>query len=172
MRAPIFSRGSPTSDVWSDIAQFLVAHERTPPFQGSPFRGHVTFNEVNSGENAPLWQILRNFRVRMPAPHPSKGRPLGHVTINDVTSGIHATSRHAQWYILYYYYTKKKRRNRCACARYHIRSRTSSSGHLTSGDVIPVRAACDDVTSSSTSHHLLKCDFGCADILLASPDAK
>jgi hypothetical protein len=49
MRAPIFSRGSPTGDVWSDIVKLPVAHARTPPFQF-----HVTFNYVISGEKIPL----------------------------------------------------------------------------------------------------------------------
>jgi hypothetical protein len=36
------------------------------PFQGNPLR--VTFDDVISGEKAPLGRILRNFRLRMGTP--------------------------------------------------------------------------------------------------------
>jgi len=52
------------------------------PFQGNPFR--VTFDDVTSGEKAPLGRILRNFRLRMRAPHPREP-PFR------VTSGSHVT---------------------------------------------------------------------------------
>ena len=58
------------------------------------------------------------------------------VTFGHVTSSSHATFCHEQWYILYYYYSKKKRRGR-------------TSGHVTSCDFNPVRAASGDVTSSN-----------------------
>jgi hypothetical protein len=37
----------------------------------------VTFDEVTSGEKAPLGRILRNFRLRMRVPHPYKGTSSG-----------------------------------------------------------------------------------------------
>ena len=83
-------------------------------------RGHVTFNDVTSGEKTELGRILCNFRV----------------TFDDVTSGSHATSGHAQLYILHYYGKKKAREsvaNAHAITSCHV---TSSSGHVTSGHVI------------------------------------
>jgi hypothetical protein len=43
-------------------------------FQGNPLR--VTFDDVTSSEKAPLWQILRNFPLRMRTLPPLQG----HVT--------------------------------------------------------------------------------------------
>jgi hypothetical protein len=37
----------------------------------------VTFDDVTSGEKAPLGRVLRNFRLRMRTTHPSKGTPSG-----------------------------------------------------------------------------------------------
>ena len=71
------------------------------------------------------------------------------MTFDDVTSGIHATSGHAQWYILYYY-NKKKAREPVAHA-HAITSGQSSSGHVISVRSFLVRAACGDVTSGSTT---------------------
>jgi len=53
----------------------------------------VTLYDVTSGEKALLGRILCNFRLRMRAPHPSKGTPKGHVTFDDVTSGEKALLR-------------------------------------------------------------------------------
>jgi len=47
----------------------------------------VTFYDVTSGQKTLIRWILRNFRLRMRAPHPSKGTLKGHVTFYDVTSG-------------------------------------------------------------------------------------
>jgi hypothetical protein len=54
---------------------------------------------------------------------------------DDVTSGSHATSCHAQWYILYYYYSKKKTREKIrACTRDHFRSCDFRLHHFRSRD--------------------------------------
>jgi hypothetical protein len=74
MRARIFSRGTPTGEVWSDIAQHPVAHAHTPRLPREPRRGHVTFDDITSGEKAPLGRILRTFRLRMRTPF--QGNPL------------------------------------------------------------------------------------------------
>ena len=69
----------------------------------------------------------------------------GHVMFDDVTSGSHVG--HAQWYILYYYYSKKKAREPVVHAHAITSGHVpSSSGNVTSNDIIS-----DDVTSGSTS---------------------
>ena len=84
---------------------FPVAHARFPPFQGHPFG------------------VTRRLMTSRPLKRPHQGGycvPSGcacdHLTFDDVTSGSHATSGHAQWYILYYYYSKKKAREPVAHA--------------------------------------------------------
>jgi len=51
----------------ADIAQLLVAHAHT--FHLSESRDlrslRVTFDDILSGQKAPLGRILRNFRLRM-----------------------------------------------------------------------------------------------------------
>ena len=61
----------------------------------------------------------------------------GHVASVHVTSISHATSGHAQWYILYYYYGKKKSAGMHfrACAE-HTSGYDVTSRHVTSCDVI------------------------------------
>jgi hypothetical protein len=54
------------------------------------------------------------------------------VTFGHVTSGSHATSGHAQWYILHYYYGKKKAREYAE----HTSGYDVTSGHVTSCDYI------------------------------------
>jgi hypothetical protein len=80
MHAAIFSRGSPTGDVWSDIAQFPVAHARTHPSK-----------EIPSGSRDVWWRHSQwTDRTRanitplsIAHAHTSpKGNPLrGHVTV-------------------------------------------------------------------------------------------
>ena len=48
-----------------------------PTLPREPLRGYVTVDDVTSGEKAPLGQILRYFRLRMRAPHPSEGTSKG-----------------------------------------------------------------------------------------------
>ena len=62
----------------------------------------VTFDDVISGQKAPLGWILHNVRFRMRTPF--QGAPS---VSRDVTFGSHVG--HAQWYILYYYSKKKVR---------------------------------------------------------------
>ena len=72
------------------------------------------------------------------------------VTFGHVTSDSHATFGHEQWYILYYYCIKKKSRgiHFRGCAE-DTSGNDVTSGHMTSCDLIPVRAASGDVTSSN-----------------------
>ena len=89
MRPSHSSNGTPSGslDVWwrhfrwrgpmGDIEQLPVALPRTPPFQWNPLRGHVTYDDVTSGENASIVWIMHNFRLRMRAPHPHKGTRFG-----------------------------------------------------------------------------------------------
>jgi len=58
-----------------------------PILPREPQRGHVPFDDVTSGEKAPLWRILRHFRLRMRAPNLPREPQRGHVTFDDVTSG-------------------------------------------------------------------------------------
>ena len=116
MRARIFSSGSPTGDVWSDIAQLTVVLARTSPFQGNPFE--VTWRLMTSlpVKRPPLGCILCNFRLLMRAPFQANCL-RDHVTSHPV-----AMSGHAQWYMLYYY-SKKKLGNRLRMSRAYFRSR-------------------------------------------------
>jgi hypothetical protein len=159
MRAPIFSRGSPTGDVWSDIAQLPVAHARTPPFQGNPFG--VT------------WRLMTSLPVKRPDygeycstsgcayAHPSKGNPFG-VTWRFMTS--HQVSM-----------LLPVMRNSTFCTTTIVRKSGNRLSMRTRSlpftwlpvTSFPVRTASCDVTSgSTTSHHHLRCDFSCNDILL------
>jgi hypothetical protein len=79
MRAPIFSRGSPTGDVWSDIVQH-------PTLPMESLRSHVTFDDITNGLKSSLGRILRHFRVAHAYISP-KWNPFG-VTWPLVTSGI------------------------------------------------------------------------------------
>ena len=90
--------------------------------------------------------------------HPKRNHPLSVLWRNflslhgHVTSGRHATFDHEHWYILYYYYSKKKKSAGMyfrACAE-HTSGYDVTSGHVTSCDVISVRAGSGDVTSSNT----------------------
>ena len=79
--------------------------------------------------------------------HPKVNHPLWYydvtcrdVTFGHVTSGSHATSGHAQWYILYYYYGKKKSAGMHFLAyAEHTSGYDVASGHMTSCDVISVQ---------------------------------
>jgi hypothetical protein len=87
------------------------------------------------------------------------------VTSLPVTSGSHATSGHAQWYILYYYYSKEKAREKChfrACAG-HTSVTNVTSGNFRSGP-LPVTSL--PVTTQFLLNHPLKYDLNRTDILL------
>ena len=81
----VTSRGSPTGDVWWRHFRSKDSLVRRNPYfrlriraphppKGIPW-GHVTFDDVTSGEKSPLGCILCNFRLRMCTPHPPKGTP-------------------------------------------------------------------------------------------------
>ena len=138
-------------------------------------------------------RIFRNFWLRMRAPHPSKGTPkgLGDVwwrhfrrkgpTWADIAQFPHARTPPFQvnplgvtWLsVMSHPLAMSVMRNGTFCTTIIVRKKcggksghaqaitsghvTSRSGHVTSGDV----------TSGSTSSHLLKCGFGCPYILLS-----
>ena len=113
----------------------------------------VTFDDVISGQKAPLVRILHNVRLCMCTPFqrtPSVSR--------DVTFGSHVG--HAQWYILYYYSKKE------------VREPVVHADAITSVTSVPVRAASNDMTSGDVTsgriswQHLLKYYFVRTDILL------
>jgi hypothetical protein len=91
--------------------EVLESTPRTPPiphacshiFQGKPYGFDV-------------WSDIAQLSVAYARTQPFQGNPFGETTLNNVTSDSHATSGHAQWYILYYYYSRKNARNRL-CTR-------------------------------------------------------
>ena len=141
---------------WRSIGYFVTSGYACapPPFQGNPegVGGRLMTSLPVKGPH------LGGYCAISACAHPTlPSEPLGgHMTFCHVTSVSHVG--HAQWYILYYYYSKKKVRGESGHAQAitsgHV---TSSSGYVTSGDV----------TSGSTSSHLLKCGFGCPYILLS-----
>ena len=110
--------------------------------------------KINLHQNFPIYGIQHLEQLRS---HP---RGIIHfryydvtscdVTFGHVTSDSHATFGHEQWYILYYYCIKKKSRgiHFRGCAE-DTSGNDVTSGHMTSCDLIPVRAASGDVTSSN-----------------------
>ena len=123
MRAPIFSRGSPTGDVISDQKALRVSFGHYGVtfewifrnFQGNPLR--VTFDDVTSSEKAPLGQILRNFPLRMRTP----STPSGSRDLRDLRSLPVVMVLVLLYYILYYYYSSSTKCTGCACTCHHFR---------------------------------------------------
>ena len=103
---------------------------RAPHPSKEPWRGHVTFNDVISGEKAPLGRIIRNFRLRMRKPfhpHPPSGS-------RDRRSLPVAMVFVLLYYILYYNYSKKKALE----TEKKVRGEIWACGEHTSGHVTDV----------------------------------
>ena len=106
--------------------------------QGNPFMItylrslRVTFHNVTSGQKAPLWRILCNFRLRLRAHKRTlfgtpKGTPFG-VSWPLLVAMVLVLL----YYILYYYYSSSTKYTGCACVHDHFRfPGRASSGHVT-----------------------------------------
>ena len=102
-----------------------------------PLRGRVTFDDVTSGEKAPLWRILCNFRLRLREPHSSTAQTVA-MLLPVMRNGIFSTTT----------IVRKNRRNR-------LWMRTRSLPVLWLPETsFPVKAASGDFTSVSSSSNV------------------
>jgi hypothetical protein len=92
-----WSKGPTRADI-AQLGSCACIHPREPPSGSRDFRLlRVTFDDVTSGQKAPLGQVLPKFRLRMHTRSLPVRAASEHVTSGDVISGDVTSGRSTAW---------------------------------------------------------------------------